>query len=103
MGNVFRGFNFFTLDGASSLLSGTVYHVILRILQAAYLGAAFAILLVAPAKFVLGALVGALVASALGGVAVPLLAMQGIVLQQEVAWLAIGVLTLLLFVMFDTS
>ena len=103
VGNVFRGFNFFTLEGASSLLGGTVYSIFFRILQAAYLGAAFAILLVAPTKFVLGAFIGALVASAIGGVGVPLLAMQGIALQQEIAWLGIGVLTLLLFIVFDTS
>lgn len=103
IGNVLRGFNFFTLTGASSLLSGTVYGVIIRIVQAAYIGAAFAILLVSPTKFVLGALVGALVAAAIGGVGVPLLAMQGITLQREIAWLGIGVLTLLLFVVFDTS
>jgi hypothetical protein len=101
--NIFRAANFFTLQGASSLLSGTVYGVIIRLIQAAYLGAALAILLVAPVKFVLGAIVGALVAAAIGGVAVPLLAMQGVALPQEIAWLGIGVLTLLLFVVFDTS
>ncbi|MCA9997278.1 MAG: hypothetical protein KDE56_16080 [Anaerolineales bacterium] len=103
IGNVLRGFNFFTLAGASSLLGGTVYGAIIRILQAAYIGAAFAILLVAPTKFVLGALVGTLVAAAIGGVGIPLLALQGVVLQQEVAWLGIGLLTLVLFIVFDTS
>lgn len=103
LGDMLRGLNFFAFADSAPLLSGTVYTVAFRILQAAYVGAAFAILLVAPAHFVLGGLLGAVVASAIGGVGIPLLAMQGIVLPQELAWLGIGVLTLVLFVVLDTS
>ncbi|MEM7116872.1 MAG: hypothetical protein AAF614_30860 [Chloroflexota bacterium] len=102
LGNVFRGSNFFTLGGAS-LLTGTVVAVFIRILQAAYVGAAFSLLLVAPAHLIIGAMIGAFVASAAGGIGIPVLATQGITLPQELLWLAIGLITLAVFIIFDSA
>lgn len=102
LGNVFQGANFFTLGGAS-LLSGTVLTIALRIAQAAYVGAAIAIILVSPAHMIIGSMIGAFIAAAVGGLGVPILATQGIVLQQELLWIAISLVTLAVFVIFDSA
>lgn len=102
LGNVFQDANIFTLGGAS-LLGGTFYAILLRVLQVAYLGAAVAILLVSPANLLIGAMIGAFVAAAVGGVGVPILAIQGVVLQPVLLWVAIGLVTLGVLVIFASA